>query len=219
MDNAYQVAVLLKLLLLVGPIAVYFIVLGLLNSQSVPRLVDARTDFLVLTFAVCPVLLAPAPSLWQQGYGWVLAPALALAALVMRALLPRRNSGWVIYNLSVHRARVLVERCLRDLGWRFEAADGVLKVTQPGLEIRFSSLPVLRNVTCHLAFADDASRETLEARIRDRLETALSRQQLLPSLAGSCLMVVGIGLMILPLWMMSRHSDAIAEVVTRLLLS
>jgi hypothetical protein len=32
-------------------------------------------------------------------------------------------------------------------------------------------------------------------------------------------MLLGIGMMVLPLWMMSRHSEAVAEVVTRLLLS
>ena len=31
--------------------------------------------------------------------------------------------------------------------------------------------------------------------------------------------MLGVGMMILPLWMMTRHSDAIAEVVSRLLLS
>jgi hypothetical protein len=43
----------------------------------------------------------------------------------------------------------------------------------------------------------------------------LATQQLLPSPAGSCLLVFGIGLLMLPLWMMSHHSDAIAEVVNR----
>ena len=32
-------------------------------------------------------------------------------------------------------------------------------------------------------------------------------------------MLVGIALMILPLWMMSRHSDAVAQVVSGILLS
>ena len=72
---------------------------------------------------------------------------------------------------------------------------------------------------CRLAFDCSTDRAGTAALLRARLECALARQQLLPSLAGSCLMMLGIGIMILPLWMMSRHSEAIAEVVTRLLLS
>jgi hypothetical protein len=47
----------------------------------------------------------------------------------------------------------------------------------------------------------------------------LGHQQMLPSAAGSCLMFVGLGMLLLPLWLMTRHSNAIAEVVSRLLLS
>ncbi len=57
------------------------------------------------------------------------------------------------------------------------------------------------------------------AALRAGLTEALNRQQQLPLLAGSSLLLVGVGMMILPLWMMTRHSDAIAEVVSRLLLS
>ncbi len=219
MESTYQVILLLKLLLLVGPLAVYFMVLGLLNSQPAARLMDARRDFAVLTLAVCPVLLVPATALWQQGHGWLLVPGFAVVALVMRALLPGPNSGWVVYNLSVHRARVLLERCLRELGWQYEVVDGVHRLEEQGLEIQLSSLPVLRNVTYHLRYADEADRTAVSRSLGERLGAALARQQLLPSLAGSCLMMLGVGLMVLPLWMMSRHSDAIAEVVTRLLIS
>jgi len=219
MDGTYQVILLLKLLVLVGPVAVYFIVLGLLNSQPSPRLINARQDFLLLTVVVCPALLTPIPALWSRGYGSVLLPALALAALAMWALLPAADSGWVVYNLSAARARALAERALRGLGWRYRNAGGTLLVEDRGLEIRFSSLPVLRNVTLHLSFADQSRRAETAAALRDRLDADLARQQLLPSLAGSCLMLLGVGLMILPLWMMTRHSDAIAQVVSRLLLS
>jgi hypothetical protein len=219
MDNTQQVVVLLKVFLLVGPLALYFMVLGLLNSQPAARLIDARSDFLMLTACAAPLLLAPAVIVVRQGYEFALLPVLVAAVVMMRALLPRRHSGWVIYNLPRPRAQVLVERCLRELGWAYRVGEGCLEVPQRGLLIRFSGLPILRNVTCHLSFDRAAERCETAALLRSRLENALARQQLLPSLAGSCLMMLGIGLILLPLWMMSRHSEAIAEVVTRLLLS
>ena len=221
MDSLQQVIVVLKVVLLVAPPAMYFVVLGLLNSQPTPRLVDARRDFLVLTAALGPVLLAAVPGVVRSGYGWLLVPAFAAVALVMRTLMPSVDGGWVIYNLSGRRARVLLERCFRELAWAYRDGDrdGVLEVPGRGLSIRLSPLPVLRNVTCHLAFTADAARAQTTAALRARLTEALNRQQQLPSLAGSSLLLVGVGMMILPLWMMTRHSDAIAEVVSRLLLS
>jgi len=219
MDSIHQVILLLKVLILIGPLAVYFMVLGLLNSQSTPRLVNARSDFLILTGAVLPTLLAPAAWTLGRGSWWILVPVFAVAGLAMRALLPRPNSGWVMYNLSAARAQVLVQRCLDELGWAYQAAGRVLTVPDRGLLLRFSGLPVLRNVTCHLTFENPGGAADTVARLRGKLEAAFARQQLLPSPAGSCLMLVGIGMMILPLWMMSRYSDAIAQVVSRLLLS
>jgi len=219
MDSVQQVVVVLKVLVLVAPIAVYFMVLGLLNSQPTPRLVNARSDFLLLTTAVCPLLLAPAAPLSRHGYGWVLLPLFAVLGLAMWALLPKHDSGWVIYNLSAARARVLLQRCLSELGWAHRLVDGKLEVPDRGLDIRLSALPALRNVTCHLAFHQAADSHRTTALLRRKLDAALARQQLLPSLAGSCLMILGVAMMILPLWMMSRHSEAIAEVVTRLLVT
>lgn len=221
MDSVQQVILVLKVVLLVAPPAMYFVVLGLLNSQPTPRLVNARSDFLVLTAALGPVLLAAVPGVVRSGYGWLLVPAFAAVALGMRALMPPAGGGWVIYNLSSRRARVLLERCFRQLGWAYRDGDrdDALEVPGRGLTIRLSPLPVLRNVTCHLAFTADTTRAQTTAALRARLTDALKRQQQLPSLAGSSLLLVGVGMMILPLWMMTRHSDAIAEVVSRLLLS
>ena len=61
MGDVQQVILLLKVVILVGPPAVYFVVLGLLNSQGVPRLVNARNDFLALTAKVLEG--APDPNL------------------------------------------------------------------------------------------------------------------------------------------------------------
>ena len=165
MGDVQQVALLMKALFLVAPPAAYFVVLGLLNSQSTPRLVNSRTDFLALTAVMGPVALASVPSLVQAGYGWLLVPAVVVAA------------------------------------------------------VRLSALPVLRNVTCHLEFASPLDRADTTTQLEQRFVAALSHQQQLPSLAGSCLLIAGVAMMILPLWMISHHSDAVAEVVSRFLLS
>ncbi len=217
MDGAEEVILLLKVVLLAAPPAMYFVVLGLLNSRATPHLVNARTDFLLLTAAVGPVLLAPVPAVVRSGYGWALLLAAATLALALGALLPRRDGGWVIYNLSGARARALIERCLRELRWPYDVRDGIIEVPERTLHIRLSVLPVLRNVTCHLVFGHRHNRSGTAEALRRQLAVALARQEQLPSLAASCLVLVGISLLMLPLWMMTRHCDAVAEVFSRLL--
>ena len=65
-----QAVAAIKVLLYVGPVAVYVLWLGLVNSQARPKLVKARDDFLITTLAFCPFAVAPVVGLARAGYGW-----------------------------------------------------------------------------------------------------------------------------------------------------
>jgi hypothetical protein len=218
MDPAGQVILVLKVLLHVGPVAAYFITLGLVNSQSSPKMVDARTDFLALTFVFCPLLYWPVPGLVQSGLWWVVLLGLAVLLPVFQSFLSRVGEGWVVYNISDRRAIRLLDRAARELGRSCSWDDRTLRLDDGRVSLRLSALPVLRNVTVHVQTNDDEGRRVAAA-FRERFSALLSTHQLLPSVTGSCLLLLGVGLMMLPLWMMSRHSAAIAEVVNRWLLS
>ncbi len=218
MDPAGQVILVLKVLLHVGPVAAYFVTLGLVNSQSSPKIVDARTDFLALTFVFCPLLYWPVPGLVQGGLWWVVLIGLALLLPAFQAFLNRVGDGWVVYNISDRRAIRLLDRAARELGRAYSWDDRTLRLDDGSLSLRLSALPVLRNVTVHVHADADEGRQVAAA-LRERFAALLSAHQLLPSVTGSCLLLLGVGLMMLPLWMMSRHSAAIAEVVNRWLVS
>ncbi|UCG16061.1 MAG: hypothetical protein JSV19_12280 [Phycisphaerales bacterium] len=218
MDATGQVIVILKVLFHVGPVAVYFVALGLVNSQSTPKLVNARTDFLALTVVFCPLLFWPVPALIQGGLVWVVLGGAALFLPAFYAFSRRLDCDWVVYNVSDYRARRLLDRAVRDLRWRYTWEDNVLRVENHDLSLRLSALPMLRNVTVHVDAATQAQRQAV-SQLRGRFSEMLATQQLLPSLTGSCLLMLGLSLLMLPLWMMSHHSDAIAEVVTRWLVS
>jgi len=68
LNSADQVLFVLQLILVIGPLAVYFLGLGLVNSQANPCLVNARVDFVVLTTAFIPVILGPMVLLIQHGH-------------------------------------------------------------------------------------------------------------------------------------------------------
>jgi len=219
MSAESQVLFLFKVALNLAPVAVYFLVLGLVNSHAHPRLIGARSDFLALTLVFVPILVWPVTVLATSQFWWVWVAGLLVGAGVFWKMLPDRCAGWVIYNISEFRARKVLQAALRRLGWPHTWQGRSVWLPGLGLHVDVSGFSLLKNVTLHLrprhALTEADMRRCSE--LRAELETLLQEQQLLPSLTGSCLVVLGIGLMILPLWMMSRHMSAIVEVVHRLL--
>jgi hypothetical protein len=210
----------MRLLIYVAPVALYLLVLGLVHSQATATLIDARSDFVALTAVFYPLLVLPVPGLVRSGYALPCALAAIALGLLFYRLLPARLAGWVIYNLPASRVPWVLERALRSLGWA-HTWDGPNRViAERGLSIDIASVPVLRNISLHLhreahgrATADDV------ADLRREIAARLTASPQLPSVSGCCLMMLGVAMLVLPLWMMSRHSDAIAEAVSRLLLS
>jgi hypothetical protein len=217
MDSQEQAIFLLKVMINIAPIAVYFLVLGLLNSQAQPRIVSGQRDFVVLTLVFVPMLVWPVPFLVANGFWWLLLIGLAAAAGGFAALLPRRLSSWVMYNLSEQRCRRHLENALHRLQVDYELADGSYLISSHGLEIHISSFSVLRNVTLHFSFdRSNPPAELLEG-LREVLQEELEKLALLPSASGVCLLALGVLLLMLPLWMINNHVDAVVEVITRLL--
>jgi len=73
-----QLSASLRVAAVVVPVAVYFLVLGLLNSRRHPQLLRARRDFLLLIAALCPLFVLPVLE-WSAG-SWAAPAVLAAAA-------------------------------------------------------------------------------------------------------------------------------------------
>lgn len=217
MDAFTQVIFLLQVVINLAPIAVYFLVLGLVNSQARPRLVDARSDFLALTLVFVPLMVWPVPFLLSNGLWWVLLLGAGFGAAAMYRLLPAIGSGWVVYNISEADCHAIFHRAARSLGFEPVWEGDQIRLPSQGVTIRFSALQPLRNVSLHVEEPVGRDGPAALLRIRERLEQSFAQQAQLPSLSGSCMVLLGVVLMMFPLWMTSRHMDAIVEVVTRLL--
>ena len=218
MDASDRVMFLLQLLVGLMPVAGYFLTLGLVNCQAQPRLIGARTDFFVLTAVFCPLLLWPAPALLARGPVGQLAlvAGLGTGVLVFRRLLPPRDRGWVVYNISGHRLHRLLVASFHALGWSWQRRGDRYELPACGLGVVISGYTFLRSAAIHLEPLEER-REPFDAhRLRAELELRLRQQQLLPSLTGSCLLLLGVCVLIVPLWMMSRHMDAIVELMQKL---
>ncbi|HUW81951.1 MAG TPA: hypothetical protein VMZ31_04025 [Phycisphaerae bacterium] len=212
-----QVVFVLKVFVNVAPVAVYFLVLGLLNSQPRPHMVNGRSDFVALTLVFVPMLVWPVPVLLQHGLWPLLLAGLLAAVLAFGVLLPGKWTGWVIYNVTERRCRRHLENALTVCGLTYEATDGAYVVASGHIRIRLASFALLQNVSVYFEFPEKRPPTELLHRLRGALEAELRGLALLPSSSGACMLALGILLLILPLWMINNHVDAIVETITRLL--
>ena len=101
----------------------------------------------------------------------------------------------------------------RRRGWSLAVNDEEARFEPMGLAIQISSLPWLRNVTLNWSDGQDAGAcEFLRA-----FSDELAREAMLPSPAGASLVLIGAGLLGVPMWYLLHHIDAIVNVVREIL--
>lgn len=224
MDSAGQVIFVLQVVLTIGPVAVYFLGLGLVSSQAHPCLVSERSDFTLLALAFVPIILWPFVALLKGGSIAVAFILLSAVVVLFWGLLPRRHDGWVIYNISHEECRRVLERACARLGWHIDQAlppggevDSVIR--PPGLGLSLHSMPWLRNVTIRCRGLDGRGRGQEREALRQQLDCELRRESFLPSPAGAGLVVIGATMLGLPMWYLFRNMDSIVDVVRRFILA
>jgi len=215
LDPTDQVIFVLKLVLALGPLAVYFLALGLVNSQAHPLLIRARVDFVLVAVAFVPVVMAPVVGLVEYGLGWPAAAVVVGMTALFFVMLPGRDAGWVIYNVDRSQCRRLFERACRRLGWIAEGGDDQLHVAGADLVVRLGGLPWLRNVTVRVGSATGGSCGSAGERLMRAVYHETRREATLPSPTGAS-MVVGAALLGVPMWYLFHHMGAIVEVVRRI---
>jgi len=217
-SSADQVVFVLQLALALGPLAVYFLGLGLVNSRARPCLVNARTDFVLLAIALIPIIICPVVTFIEYAQFW-LAVLLVLAVTILFAvLLPKQNAGWVIYNIDPECCRRRLERTCKKLGWELEWGEDDLYIRAIDMKVSFSVLPWLRNVTIYLHNSVGEPHRACEQLI-DVFADEIGHESMLPSPTGASLVVIGGALLGLPMWYLFHHMDAVVDVVKRILMA
>lgn len=212
----YQVVDVLLLAGNVMPIALYFLALGLLNSYAKPYLTTGRRDFIVLTIVLVPVLFWPVPAFVQSGAWWAVIASGTLAAAAFAYLLPRRNAGFVIYNISEARCLRLLDDSLRACGRAGCRHGNTWIADDTRCEIHVRSFSLLRNVSLHVECADPQAADEFARSLDRELQRQLDAFSQLPSAMGAGLVLLGLTLMTLPMWMVSRHIDDLVDAMSHL---
>jgi len=208
MNPHSEVIWVLKLGMNIAPVALYFIVLGLVNSQSRVHVISSRRDWLGLMAVFFPVLLWPV--MWLAGDGWVFTAVALLffgvALLVISA--PDKRSGWVIYNCNLWRVSAELLASLDHLGINYAVSSEVITVADQGVELELSEFRLLKNVTVKITGGRKWFANALGRELAGRLGDVESE----PSMSAAAMLVSGSAMLILPLAIMVRHIDAFVKV-------
>lgn len=218
MDAPDRAVFLIQLVASLAPVAAYFLFLGLVNSRAQPCLISARSDFVALTVVFGPLLIWPAPALLSYGVAGLVAVTVGFGVAfgLFWRLLPAGDAGWVVYNISTNRLHRLVGASFDALGWEWRRVENRYELPGRSLVMSVSGYAFLRNATIQTESLAGGVDGAGLARFRSQLDAQLRAQELLPSLSGSCMLLLGVGVLIVPLWMMSRHMDVIVELMQRL---
>ena len=201
----------LRIAAVVVPVAVYFLVLGLLNSRRHPQLLSGRLDFALLIAALSPLFVLPALGLAgiapASVFAAVAAPALAVV------LLAPRGRAWVIYNMPADEAREAVASALRSMGVAFKPAADAFHLMPDGATVHVGGFPLLRNVSVRLRGGSGRLACQFQRALAANLGSVSAQTS--PMAAG--LLLVATGMIVAPLAFMVERVPEIVRLLSDLL--
>ncbi len=221
MDSTSQVILILKLALNIAPPALYFVILGLVNSQSKPHLISSRNDWLALVCVFFPVVIYPSIVLASWGYYLLSVTIIGIIAIGLMISSPKEGVGWVIYNTSKAVVRNWIVKGFDkyDIEYQFKNSKSVIRLPKEKIFVKLSGFSLLRNVTVSLGSDDKNS--NINSEISDIIEKELKINVMNVesgvNIIGPAMLVAGTSMLILPLMMMIRHIDAFVRLVSDLL--
>ncbi len=195
----------------VVPVAVYFLVLGLLNSRRHPQLLSGRQDFCLLMAALSPIFVLPVVhyagvSLWSV-FGSAAAVALAVA------LLAPRGRSWVIYNMPLDEAQEMISDALGATGLHPRRTANGIEIEDDDAFVEVGGFALLRNVSVRLRGGSGELARRIEAELSQRLRSAPAET----SPMTTAMLLVATAMLVLPMTLVAQHIPELARILTNLL--
>ena len=194
----------------VVPVALYFLILGLLNTRRTPQVLSGRLDFGLLMGALSPLFVVPVLHTIGITHASVAAACGVVACGIL--LLAPRGQTWVVYNASVDEAEHAVASALRTLGCTWKQIGGVFQIDGQSQTVHVTHFPLLRNVS--VRFTGCPARGSHFGR---RLARAMAGVSAEPSTMAVALLVMSMLMMVAPLAMMANQAGEIVRILTDLL--
>jgi hypothetical protein len=135
-----------------GPLAMYFVVLGIINLSSRPLLTTGGRDFAALAIGLSGLVVAgPMELFLAEGAavaygGWVWAMMLVAYALCVALLALMMRPRLVVYNMALEQLRPLVADVATRLDCDARWAGDTLVMPLLGVELHVEASPAMKNV-------------------------------------------------------------------------
>jgi hypothetical protein len=192
---------------------VYFLLLGLLNSQRTPQLLRSRTDFILLILAFSPLFVMPL-LISLGAASWTFAAVLALVALGTMFMAPSAKGHWVIYNITLPEVLRCAERALRGLDISFRREGRRLILDGRDVTVSFGTLPLLRNVSIT---AEGAGLPGFDAAFADALGRQLGTIQAETTPMAAAFLFLSIVMLVTPLSFVAERMPEMVRLIGGLL--
>ncbi len=199
-----------RLATVVVPVAMYFLVLGLLNTRSSPQLLTARVDTAMLMVVLSPLVLLPVVNI----VGLTMLAAVICAGMVgVGALVMPPAGAWVIYNISQDDARAIIADVLHAVGIPHQVTDDGFISESGEVRLKIGGFALLRNVAVRLQGGD----RDLERRFHHELQVRLDTVQAANNPMAQGMLVVSVAMLVAPLALVVNRAGQIVRVITDLL--
>lgn len=203
------------------PLALYLLVVGVVNSRRRPLLTTGTYDLAALAFGLSGLVLV-GPLQWLlKSLKWILftpgAPILLIGIFVSGAAVlilsqPRRL---VIYNLSVESLRETLWEMLKAIDPEAKIAGSRVMLPRLGMEVQIEAFPAFRNVSI-IATSELVNEESWKV-LRQRLGNQLAQVEVSPGLLGQSFVVASGAFLFTPFWFVVRDPAGMAQAFLRVL--
>ena len=208
--------------LALGPLAAYFMALGLVNLSRRPLLATGSRDYYALAVAVSG-LIAVGPleffmpdraATYFTGVGaWSLVLLFYLLCVTLLILMARPRL--VIYNMTLEQLRPLLGQMIARLNLEQHWAGESLALPQWHVELQLERLPALRNVSLVATAADQSFRGW--QKLEQELAAELRSVEVKPNGAGAVMLVASLGLLAASVIWLIYDRQAVAQGLLELL--
>lgn len=206
-----QLDISMRVVTIVGPIALYFMLLGLLNTRRNPQMLTGRQDFAMLLVAISPLALQPMVHYLGGGTAVVVGCAIMIIGTIWR--LSPRGRTFVIYNLPRQQGLEIVLKSLESIGFQGKLTPRGIELPQDKGIVHIDSFPLLRNFSLRLT---GGCAETWGA-FEENLAHRLGKIQATPTPMAVTLLLIATGMIIAPTVLMIHHAPEIVRILTDLL--
>ncbi len=205
----------------VGPLAVYLLVLGMINLSSRPFVTTGARDAAALGVGIGgfviigPVyLLIPTSTMFFFGtFVWLM--LLALYTLLMALFVLLLRPRLVIYNLPADRVRPMLANLVDQLDDQARWAGGCLVLPKLGVQLHVESAPAMRTVQL-IAVGGEQSYEGWQ-RLHRALVEALRETQGVRNPIGFSLLFCGVVAVGLVTFWFAQDPETVAQTVQEML--